>query len=223
MAKGTTMIIGLTGLPGTGKDAVAGILAQLENFTRLAFADPVRSEIAAAFNLPYARLEFRETKEIPTIDLALNRCSNTDFASLMLRAEFSDQDPDLPEIESFMNQPRSPRWIMQMWGTEFRRIHSGWLYWVRQLDWKLQGLADAGDNIVVTDVRFDDEASYLISNGAEIWRITRPGCTSSSHASDQAVDDHLVSVTLDNNSSINYLSGLVAMRLCELKIKKAAA
>ena len=59
------MIIGLCGLAGCGKNAVAEILARLEGAEVIAFAGPIYDAVAAITGLTVAELQSRERKEQP--------------------------------------------------------------------------------------------------------------------------------------------------------------
>ena len=56
------MIIGLTGRAFSGKDTVGAYLSRAHNFSMLAFADPIRDALMAAFGLDY-RVFKPENKE----------------------------------------------------------------------------------------------------------------------------------------------------------------
>lgn len=57
------MIIGLTGRAFSGKDTVGAYLARAHNFSLVAFADPIRDALMAAFGLDYRvfKSEHKET------------------------------------------------------------------------------------------------------------------------------------------------------------------
>lgn len=154
-------IIGLTGAAGAGKDTVAGILGLHK---RVAFADALRREVCDAFGVSGATslLTNRETKAVPTPWLSTRNCTDAGFCKLT------------PDHAVW----RSPREIMQLWGTEYRRAQDA-DYWVKQVEPLLTGPT------VVTDVRFDNEANLIRRHGGEIWQVARPGFDAhGGHASD---------------------------------------
>lgn len=170
------IIIGLTGYAGAGKDTVADALVTHAGFTKIAFADALRSEVAAAFQLgdQYGILSDRAGKEHAHRLLAFSRCVNYQFVARMAHIEAEHDDPDSDYAE-WLNGPRSPRQVMQLWGTEYRRAQSP-NYWSTQVAIKIAaGIAHGIEHWVITDCRFDNEAQAIRRLGGEIWQVQRPG------------------------------------------------
>ncbi len=162
-------IIGLTGLEGAGKDTVAAILERHHQVTTAAFADTLRREICAAWypGLCMADLTCRATKEQPNHWLALQHCADHHFILALAAAG----------LNPFPGTPQSPRQIMRWWGTEYRRKQDP-DYWIKQMRAALAWHASqeqAPACIVITDVRFANEAALVRELGGQIWRIHRPG------------------------------------------------
>ncbi|WP_028451885.1 deoxynucleotide monophosphate kinase family protein [Chitinilyticum aquatile] len=212
----TRPIIGLTGLAGSGKDTVADHLCAVHGFARLAYADKLREEVAHAWGIDLQPLLTRENKEIPTPVLALANCQCSRFKLAMYQLLISDaDDPNDPATDEKwhleLTQPRSPRWIMQRWGTDFRRAWFGDSYWRDAL---AHQLADISGPVVITDVRFDDEAIQLSQLGGEIWHITRPNLAPvEGHASERGIATCYIDRWLDNASSTAHLHGLASIFL----------
>ena len=195
-------IIGLCGLSGSGKDTVADLLVTHCGFEKIAFADLLRQEVAAAYGIDVRHLTHRETKEHPLSCLALRRCSALGFVARMViwheaRGETLDLDA-----------PRSPRQIMRWWGTEYRRGQRD-NYWVDATAHHLQMMIrqDGARRIVVTDVRFADEAALLRGLGGSLWQVLRgdaqgvPG----EHASETAGSEFGPEVILNNCHTVGHL------------------
>lgn len=164
-------IIALTGAAGAGKDTVADILVTHARFTKIAFADALRLEVAAAFNLGgnASLLAARHTKELPQPELALKNCSDLDFIDMLASRDL----PPAVTAEPWLSRPRSPRQILQLWGTEYRRAQNP-DYWTQRLSARVQQLQAAGEiRIVVTDLRFANEAAEIVHLGGTIWRVDR--------------------------------------------------
>ena len=165
-------IIGLSGPAGSGKDTIAGILVECAGFTQLAFADTLRTEVMLAFAIDPSFLTQRETKEMPLRCLAIGRCLDEGFvARMIVMHTLNSERLDL-------DAPRSPRQIMQWWGTDYRRQQQH-DYWVSGLLKRAHYLVDQnpGIRIVVTDCRFQDEvdAVRFVTERSQIWQVWREG------------------------------------------------
>jgi hypothetical protein len=154
-------LIGLAGRAGSGKDTVADYLVAHHRFVKRGFTDALYEEVAEAFGVTVEWLRDRTRKEIPQQDLALGNCRDIEFVMLVL---------PVPDEEGFQ-EPRSPRWILQQWGTEYRRGQDP-DYWVRQVYDFCRANPDR--DIAIPDVRFDNEASMVRSLGGAILVVSRP-------------------------------------------------
>lgn len=181
-----SIIIGLTGLAGAGKDTVADALVAHAGFRKLAFADELRLEVLHAFErADAALLANRATKESPTDRLALGWCTNLEFVHAVQAHLYGGAMP----LEA-LDEPRSPRQIMQLWGTEYRRAQNA-DYWVIKLLERMIDLSrQQHRRLVVTDCRFANEAAAIRGAGGEIWQVFRPGLrpVENGHASQSAGD-----------------------------------
>lgn len=150
-------LIGISGHAGAGKDTVAKYFADCyENVYGEAFADPLKRACAAAFGLPIDHFHGRELKEQESI------------------------------------WGPSPRKIAQFVGTEMFRTAVANLYgectyshWIRLLEMRLtgqsappegEGFYSPGDTVVITDVRFQDEAAWVRKNNGIVLQIKRQEC-----------------------------------------------
>lgn len=97
-------------------------------------------------------------------------------------------------------QPEVRR-LLQRIGTEAGREVLGDDVWVEAADRE----AAAHDRVVFTDVRFDNEASYIRRNGGVVVKIERPGKGGDSHASERGISAHLIDATVSNDSTIDDL------------------
>lgn len=96
----------------------------------------------------------------------------------------------------------SPRRIMQTMGTEWGRSVIGDDVWIRLLSMR----AADYDRVVVPDVRFDNEAEWIRSQGGVVFRIERPGCAAvEAHPSEGGVSDRLIDGTIINNAGTHEL------------------
>lgn len=78
---------------------------------------------------------------------------------------------------------KSPRELMQTLGTEWGRDQVHVEIWCRLMDQRIRARKAAGMGlIVISDVRFLDEARFIHSHGGHIWRIVRPGAETTEHS-----------------------------------------
>lgn len=171
-------LIGLTGAAGAGKDSVAVRLHGRHGYLSIAFATALRSEIAYAWNVPVELLLERKTKEARMPSLALGMCRDMSFVAWAYARDMQ------------LAEPRSPRYVMQLWGTEYRRAKDP-DYWVRIVDeWIKRKHAAGYRHLVITDVRFPNEAALIRHYGGKLLRVVRPSLAgladdTAQHASEQ--------------------------------------
>lgn len=101
---------------------------------------------------------------------------------------------------------KSPREMMQTLGTEWGRnlVHPDlWLIIARA---EIMAAWQRGRAVVVTDVRFDNEAQLLREMNGEIWHIERHGAgTTHRHASENGVRRSWNDIALCNEGRISDL------------------
>ena len=198
-------IIALTGLAGTGKDTAADILATHCGFTKLAFADALRTEVQAAFNVPAELLTRRDLKEMPTAALAFVECTDMGFIGAVARIEMMR---GRALTWSWMEAQRSPREVLQLWGTEYRRAQriNYWLEALRQSITQRHAL-DGRTRFCISDCRFENEAAMIRAMGGVVWQITRDGVQSVEGQHASATDGTRLnpSVVIDNSGTLHSL------------------
>jgi hypothetical protein len=105
----------------------------------------------------------------------------------------------------------SPRRMAQTLGTEWMRdtIHKdGWLLLA---DVFLRAAVDTGAaGVVITDVRFPNEAAWLAERDGVVWHIRRPGiCPVEAHASENGIGVYPGDLIIPNTGSIADLADTV--------------
>jgi hypothetical protein len=166
----------LAGAAGVGKDTVADYLVLKYGFVSFSFSDSLYREVAEAFGLPdESLLRDRATKEVLTTRLMLNSCSDGGFLTA-LGAAF----PFTMFSQNAFLKPRSPREILQWWGTQYRRAQNP-NYWIKRAKehiFTLRAAAEypehAPQMFVNTGVRFENERAWVHSFGGNVWHISRP-------------------------------------------------
>jgi hypothetical protein len=69
-------------------------------------------------------------------------------------------------------------------------------------------------NIIVTDVRFKNEAEYIKALGGEVWRIDRPSITAvNSHVSEHQLDSWEFDRVIHNDGTLKELEIALQIRL----------
>ena len=184
----TMQLIGLSGAARSGKDTVGKFLEEWHYFKRYAFADPLKKCASEMFGLPL------ET--------------------------FYEGDREI--INEFWGF--SPRQMLQLLGTEGGREVFGYDLWTKraQMEWDthkeaitnsakyVSGQHLQGHNgMVITDVRFENEAKFVKDQGGIILHIERPGADGSvgvsNHASEAGYPDELKDYTILNIAGIQEL------------------
>ena len=109
------------------------------------------------------------------------------------------------------------RRLLQDLGVGARKLF-GENFWVHQA---MNSMANAYPNVVVTDVRFINEADTLKTNSGQLWRVKRPGIEAvNNHVSEHDLDGYKVDQILHNGGTIEELELLVRQRMDALIANK---
>jgi hypothetical protein len=104
----------------------------------------------------------------------------------------------------------SPRQMMQTLGTEWGRscIHPD--IWVIVAEGIARKQLKSGQNVVIDDVRFPNEAEMIRRLGGELWLVDRPGVVyEGSHASEGALHDIVPDAVINNSGNLEQLREVV--------------
>lgn len=122
----------------------------------------------------------------------------------LTRAHF--EDPQLKEAD-LPGMCRSPRYLMQTLGTEWGRHLVGEDLWIAHLERRTKYY---GSRIVVTDVRYEDEAQWIRAQGGRVWHITRRDIAAvRAHSSEEGLRIDGQDLVIDNNSTLEELEAAV--------------
>lgn len=98
----------------------------------------------------------------------------------------------LPEVRGYL----------QRLGTEVGRDMMGEDVWVNVV---LRRMV-AGENYVITDVRYPNEATAIVRAGGRVWRVERPGFgPANSHVSETSMDGWICDAVIVNDGSLEDL------------------
>jgi hypothetical protein len=141
------MIIGICGLIGSGKDTIADYLQNIHQFRRESFAHTLKDAVACVFGWDRELIEGR-TRE---------------------SREWREQvDPWWAER---LNMPNlTPRYVLQVWGTEVARRSFHDDIWIASLENKLRRTTD---DVVISDCRFPNEITAIKRAGGIVVRVVR--------------------------------------------------
>jgi len=178
------MLIGIAGCKGVGKDTAAQWLIDEQGYTRLAFADKLKEAVCNLFDIDVAiyntlKGDDRVADTVGHVILELSGTTEYDY---------------------------SWREFIQRFGTEMGRNTFGQNFWIQQWSdsytamWVMQ--PDEAQKVVVTDVRFENEAKTIKMAGGYIIEITRPGYKPDGHPSEEPIPSILVDATVRNESNL---------------------
>ncbi|MFB9716950.1 hypothetical protein [Arthrobacter methylotrophus] len=94
---------------------------------------------------------------------------------------------------------------LQIYATEVCRDNFGQDIWVQLLARRVA--EDRPRAVVITDVRFNEEAAWITANGGSIVEITRPGIAAvNGHISEAGIDRKYIVNTISNDGTIDDLA-----------------
>lgn len=101
------------------------------------------------------------------------------------------------------------REILQLVGTNALRNNFHEDVWIKIAEMSISKLLATGNRVVVTDVRFDNEAQMITRLGGVVAKVIRPQLKTmltdaeTRHASEAGVDDKHISLTINNNFDLS--------------------
>lgn len=176
-------IIGLVGRKRVGKDTVAARLVERHGFVRMAFADNLRRALLALD---------------PIIDAeAIGEYEPMTFTRLS----------ELVKVQGWECAKATPevRRLLQHYGVAIREIQPD--FWVAPV---IFAAVLEERPVVITDVRFPNEADAVEKHGGRLIRIVRPGLDESdTHVSETALAGRATWLTLTNDGTVEDLHAVV--------------
>ena len=169
-------LIGLAGRAGVGKSTVARLLCEQHAFVEVALAAPIKRALAAMLDLPEATFNEPDTKDTP-----------------------------IPWLRN-----TSPRRLMQTLGTGWGRQMIADDLWLILAERHIAHLTAQADRlhisgIVVSDLRYPDEAAWLRGLGGTVWHIVRAARPVAAHCSEAGIPAQPGDRTLDNTGDLDQL------------------
>lgn len=162
-------LIGISGKKGSGKDTSVGKLLIERGFVQLSFADPLREIAKVLFLLDDRHCFDRELKEQPG-PMGISYRRGMQAVGDLIRGPIKEL---LPELDQ--NLPEG--------------CSVGESLTIRLMRLRCARLLSDNCNIVITDVRFPDEAKLVEELNGSLVHVRRPGLDSDDgHVSETMVD-----------------------------------
>lgn len=118
------------------------------------------------------------------------------------------------DIEYINQHKDNFRLILQGWGTDFRRKLHGDDYWIRKLGNKLLHTPYTCQLVLIPDVRFHNEVSFIKELNGQVWNVVRFLGTDDRHTSEtELVDYHKFDSVIDNTGTLEQLELRVKIAL----------
>lgn len=117
-----------------------------------------------------------------------------------------DKSEKLPCHHCGMLQGRQ---LLQVLGTEGVREHISSEAWLTAAE----RLLGQHERVVVADIRFLNEATWVRRLGGRIWRVLRPGYHGDGHASEREQDAIRADLSLLNDTTLEHLAMAVRVGL----------
>jgi len=224
-------LIGIGFRARAGKDTIGNHLVNKHGYTKLSFAKALYEEcenliLTHKFGDPWFYW-YDNRKWFNTISNSenLNRHSIEYLKDWL----YSQKILALYSEEGYLNyygmKKKDPQ-LLQAWGTDFRRERFSKTYWIDQVKKEIKELRRKGyENIVITDVRFNNEFEFIKKMKGEIWRVDRYDAKGnliidlsrdSNHLSETELKNRKFDLTIKNDGTIETLYS----KIDEILIKK---
>lgn len=187
------MIFAIHGFKQSGKDTLADFMVGEFGFRKLAFADKLKETLHALFNVPREKLWGSEADKQSLTSVRWEH--------------LQDLPPREHQHETFL----TIRELLQIFATEVCRQKIPGI-WYQYLDLPMR------QRLVISDLRFANEAEFLRQRGAHVIEVRRPGVLGGAHASEAGLPADLVDHVLVNDGTLADLHDKARVLLASLKV-----
>ncbi len=181
-------IIGLCGLKGSGKDTVADMLVQNDNYIKVAFADFIKNALKELFDWDDTSFEQSKKEEIDPYWGVTPRKMCQELGTEFLRVHCKNM---------ICTKFLLPNNIEYEGSFHIKRLNKEICKYIEH---------DKNINIIFSDIRFQDELDYVKSLGGIIVKINRISSNKnqfSEHVSEKNIDSlQNVDYKIDNDGTI---------------------
>lgn len=147
-------------------------------FKKVAFADKVKTTLAQVFNIPEKNLWGTDEDKMKPTPVRWDHLQNIDWPE--------KNDPTFLTV----------RELMQIFATEICRNKIPGI-WYQYLD------LNQHERLVISDLRFENEARFLKKHQALIIEVVREGRKATHHASEAGLPADLIDHRIENNDSLD--------------------
>jgi len=202
-------VLGITGRKRHGKDTAARTVAEVcrgrgRQVAVLAFGRALKTLVVSGLGLPGHYVGDDEELKNSEDPVRLAPLSN-----LIIRLDQYLKSYGLPELtdrevlaimlKTFAPMKEVYRFLLQYVGTDVIRQRDP-DHWVKRLEEEARGLLDQGYSIIVSDVRFPNEADLVRRLGGQILKVVRPGSQDDDpHPSEVLVDEIETDFTIETD------------------------
>lgn len=211
-------VIGINGFKRSGKGTCASILNELveDIIYEIGFADKLKIMSARSLGFDRHPLELIKIMDEFKIDGKMSAAYREPGESSYRIHDLSGRE----FLQHFGNRARDTFgdnfWIDQVlpYPALYEVVDEDGLGTTTEVDYEateaeLMRMYPGVDLVVITDVRYPNEASRIKDLGGVVWEVVRPGVESDGHASEQPLPRELVDHTIDNSGDLNFLTGRV--------------
>ena len=199
-------LIGLGGYAFAGKDAAADILETQHGWARTFMSKPLRDALLALDPLVPVHQVWEATPEGMTL---VNHYGHDNTAAVNPKELVYIRYRDLFEAVGYDESKHNTevRRLLQMLGTEVGRQLLGEQVWIDIAMREIAALHAAGQNTVITGIRYRNELEAIrAAGGTNVW-VHRPGFSPvNEHSSDNALHPDEFDLLLCNDGSLDDLA-----------------
>jgi dephospho-CoA kinase len=171
------MIIGITGKKFNGKDTVSDYIVSKYNFTKIAYAEPLKEVCRNLFNFNDEQLYGDKKEDLDS------------FWNITPRQAFQFIGTDM--IRNNMDKM-------------IKGVNNN--FWVKCLEKRIINLNSRGiKNIIVSDIRFNNEADLIKRLNGKLIKVSRNIVNNDSHISELEIDNIEEDILIENKGSLEEL------------------
>lgn len=203
------MIVGLAAKARSGKDTLADEIVKISNFEKYSLADPIKVCVNEMFGFDERHSEgFLKEIDLPVLTISIHHMTAviykhfSDHLNYFVCQQLAEAFKVLLVKRRVLNTSNnvdywivSPRQLYQWFGTDVMRKGYSDTFWI--------DIVDTNRNLIIADIRFENEAEWVRKNGHLIHIIREDAEQVNSHESENGVDIKEEDSIITNNDSLD--------------------